>query len=41
MTAIGPAGLSILAFVSVVSALAAAHSVEQIIRRAFGLGGRR
>lgn len=41
MTAIGPAGLTILAFVGAVSALAATHSIEQIIRRALGVGARR
>ncbi len=41
MTAIGPAGLTILAFVGVVSALAATYSIEQIVRRALGVGDRR
>ncbi len=34
---LGPAGLAIIAFVGVVSSLAAAYSVEQAIRNAFGL----
>lgn len=38
MTAIGPAGLSIIAFVSVISTITAVYTIEQVIRRALGLG---
>ncbi len=37
MTAIGPAGLMIIAFVGFVSALAGVYAVEQAVRRALGL----
>jgi len=36
MTAIGPAGFTIIAFVGFVSALAGVYSIEQIVRRALG-----
>ncbi|MFZ5617358.1 MAG: hypothetical protein ACOZAA_08570 [Pseudomonadota bacterium] len=38
MTALGPAALSLIAFVGVISALTAAYSIEQIVRRSLGLG---
>jgi hypothetical protein len=37
MTAMGPAGLAIIAFVGVISSLAAAFSLEQAIRTAIGI----
>jgi hypothetical protein len=37
MTAIGPAALSIIAFVGVVSALTGVYAIEQAVRRALGL----
>jgi len=36
MTAIGPAGFAIIAFVAAVSALAGVYSIEQIVRKASG-----
>ncbi len=38
MTAIGPAGLAIIAFVGAISLLTAAYTLEQIIRRSLGAG---
>ncbi len=37
MTAIGPAGLALILFVGGVSALTAAYSIEQAVRRVLGL----
>jgi hypothetical protein len=36
MTALGPAGFAIIAFVAAIGALTAAYSIEQVIRRALG-----
>lgn len=36
LTALGPAALALVAFVGVISALVAAYSVEQAVRRAIG-----
>ena len=36
MTAIGPAGLSIIFFVGAVSSLAGVYAIEQAVRRALG-----
>lgn len=36
MTALGPAGFAIIAFVGAIGALTAAYSVEQFVRRALG-----
>lgn len=37
MTAIGPAGFMIIAFVGVISTLAGVYAIEQAVRRALGL----
>lgn len=37
MTALGPAGVMIIAFVGFVSALAGVYAIEQRVRRALGL----
>lgn len=37
MTALGPAGLSILAFLGAVISLTGVYAVEQAVRRALGL----
>lgn len=37
MATFGPAGMAIIAFVGVISTLAAAYSVEQAVRSALGL----
>lgn len=37
MTAFGPAALTLIAFVGAISALTAAYSIEQIVRRTRGL----
>jgi hypothetical protein len=37
MTAIGPAGYAIIAFVGLVSTLAGVYSIERIVRKALGL----
>lgn len=41
MTAIGPAGLSLIVFVGAIGALTTAYSIELAVRRALGLDAAR